>query len=149
MPILLFICLFFLSIFRSGYIYASIMEFIRLINLGLIFYIVVNFLDNEKDIKRLLSVILFAGTGIALFGILQYLGVVAKPWWDNIRFLSIFFFYSMCRLFAFYVQGRVVFFIGIDGVYEFYDIQEGEGRDHPFYIYTLYCDPRYFYLQCY
>jgi len=77
-----------MAIFNSGYKYASIMEFIKLINLGVIFYIVVNFVKKGEDIKKLLNIILIIGTGIALFGILQYIGVIGNSWWDNPKFLS-------------------------------------------------------------
>ncbi len=87
-PILLFFMLSLVTIFRSGYIYGSVMEIIRFVILGLIFYLVVNCMTIEKQIKRVLNLILAAGTGIALFGILQYLGVLDKSWWDKPLFLS-------------------------------------------------------------
>nr|MBU1328635.1 O-antigen ligase family protein [Candidatus Omnitrophota bacterium] len=64
------------------------MEIYRFINLGLIFYITVNFIIDEKDIKSVLNLILAAGVCVSIFGILQYLGVIGKSWWDNPKFLS-------------------------------------------------------------
>lgn len=87
-PILLFLLVSLISFFNSRYINASITEFIRLVNLALVFYIVVNFIDTREKIKRLLNIILITGTGIALFGLLQYLGVIEKFWWSNKGFLS-------------------------------------------------------------
>ena len=87
-PILLFGLISFISIFNSKYIYGSIMEVIKFIILALIFYIVVNFIREEREIKRILNVVLMIGTGIALFGILQYLGVITKSWWDKPWLLS-------------------------------------------------------------
>ncbi|MBU4342660.1 MAG: O-antigen ligase family protein [Candidatus Omnitrophica bacterium] len=88
MPILLFFIVFAISSFTSVYIYGSFMEFLRLLNLALIFYIVVNFIRSEAEIKRLLTVIVAIGAGIALFGILQYLGVIQRSWWSSPVFLS-------------------------------------------------------------
>ena len=64
------------------------MEFIRLMTLAAVFFIVVNFVDTREKIKRIINIMLAAGTGIALFGILQYLGVIDNSWWGNARFLS-------------------------------------------------------------
>ena len=87
-PILLFFIVFVISSFNSAYIHGSFMELLRLLNLALIFYIVVNFIRSEAQIKRLLAVIVAIGTGIALFGILQYLGVMQRSWWSSAEFLS-------------------------------------------------------------
>ena len=87
-PILLFFILSLVTIFRSSYFYGSVMEIIKFINLALIFYIVVNFIIDEKQIKKTLNLILIISTAIALFGILQYLNIVDKSWWDNPKFLS-------------------------------------------------------------
>ena len=88
MPILLFAIISLISIINSKYIYGSIMEIVKFVILALIFYIVVNFIKGERKIKRMLNIILAIGTGVALFGILQYLGVIDKSWWDNAMFLS-------------------------------------------------------------
>jgi O-antigen ligase/tetratricopeptide (TPR) repeat protein len=48
----------------------------------------VNCIVTESQIKRILNAILMAGAGIALFGILQYLGVADRSWWDKPLFLS-------------------------------------------------------------
>lgn len=87
-PILLFLAVFLITTFNSRYLYTSVMELVRLSSLAIIFYIVVNFINEEKRIKRLINVILGVGTGIALFGILQYLGFFDKSWWDSAGFLS-------------------------------------------------------------
>ncbi|MBU4590673.1 MAG: O-antigen ligase family protein [Candidatus Omnitrophica bacterium] len=87
-PILLFFILSLIAVFRSDYIYGSVMEIARFIILGLVFYLVVNCITIEKQIKRILNLILVTGTGIAMFGILQYLGVLDKSWWDKPLFLS-------------------------------------------------------------
>lgn len=87
-PILSFFFVFIIASFNSGYIYATLTEFIRLASLAAVFYIVVNFINKENEIKRLLDVALMVSTGIALFGILQYLGALDRSWWDSPRFLS-------------------------------------------------------------
>lgn len=87
-PILLFLCLCIVTIFNSMYIHGAIMEFTRLVCLAAIFYIVINFMTREEDIKRVLNIVLMASTSIALFGILQYLGIIDRSWWDSSRFLS-------------------------------------------------------------
>ena len=87
-PILLFALISIISIINSKYIYGSIMEIIKFAILALIFYIVINFITGMKQIKRTLDIILMVGSGIALFGILQYLGIIDKSWWYNPRFLS-------------------------------------------------------------
>ena len=87
-PILLFLGISIIAILNSRYIYGSIMEFIRLMTLAAVFFIVVNFVDTREKIKRIINIMLATGTGIALFGILQYLGVIDNSWWGNARFLS-------------------------------------------------------------
>ena len=87
-PILSFFFVFVIASFNSSYIYTTLMEFTRLLTLVVIFYIVINFIDKEREIKRLLNAILVTGTGIALFGILQYLGVIDRSWWAVPKFLS-------------------------------------------------------------
>lgn len=87
-PVLLFFIFSIAATFRSGYVYGSVTEIIKFIILGIIFYLTVNCVTTEKQIKRTLNVILTAGTGIALFGILQYLGAADKSWWDRQLFLS-------------------------------------------------------------
>ncbi|MBU1148432.1 MAG: O-antigen ligase family protein [Candidatus Omnitrophica bacterium] len=87
-PILSFFFVFVIASFNSSYIYATLAEFVRLLSLAVIFYIVINFINKEREIKKLLDVILMTGTGIALLGILQYLGVIDRSWWDVPRFLS-------------------------------------------------------------
>ncbi|MBU1006215.1 MAG: O-antigen ligase family protein [Candidatus Omnitrophica bacterium] len=87
-PIALFFLLSIFAICRSDYSYASIMEIFRLVVLGLIFYLVINFINTERQVRRILNIILLTGTGVALFGILQYLGVADKSWWDKPLFLS-------------------------------------------------------------
>lgn len=87
-PIISFAFISLISIINSKYIYGSIMEIIKFVILALIFYIVVNFIKEEHKIKRILNIILCIGTGIALFGILQYLGVFLNTWWDDPKFIS-------------------------------------------------------------
>lgn len=87
-PMALFLSLCLFSFFNTGYLYASIMEFLKFANLALLFYIVVNSIDEEYKIKRILSIILASATAIAMFGILQYLGILPRGWWDRYNFLS-------------------------------------------------------------
>jgi len=87
-PMALFLSLCLFSFFNTKYFYASIMEFLKFANLALLFYIVVNFIDEEYKIKRILSIILASSTAIAMFGILQYLGVMPRDWWGRYDFLS-------------------------------------------------------------
>jgi len=87
-PILLFLLICLFSFLNTKYFYGSIMEFLRIINLILLFYIVVIHINEERRIKRLLNIILLSSTAIAMFGILQYLGVMPKDWWDRYNFLS-------------------------------------------------------------
>ncbi|MBU1853005.1 MAG: O-antigen ligase family protein [Candidatus Omnitrophica bacterium] len=88
MPLLFFLCIFIVTSFNSDYMYATLTEFVRLFSLVAIFYIVVNFIRSRQEIKTLLNVVLTSATAIALFGILQYLGVLDRPWWSSPEFLS-------------------------------------------------------------
>lgn len=76
------------SSFNSKYIYGAIAEIARFISLGLIFYITVNFIMEEKDIKKILNLLLITGSCVAIFGICQYFGIIPKEWRANPRFLS-------------------------------------------------------------
>lgn len=88
MPILVLLGVYVIGIFHSHYIYGSIMECTRLFILAAIFYLVINFVREEQDIKKILNIILMSGAAIAVFGILQYMGALNKEWWDNPGFLS-------------------------------------------------------------
>lgn len=91
-PIDIAVLIFFLtaviSSFNFKYIYGSVAEISKFISLGLIFYITVNFITEESDIKKILNLLLVTGSCVAIFGIFQYFGIIPKDWWANRRFLS-------------------------------------------------------------
>lgn len=88
MPILIFALLAIASIFRSPYKYDSIIELFKLLNLIAIFYLVVNNVKERGQISKIVNIIVILGGALSLFGIIQYLGGTANPWWSNKRFLS-------------------------------------------------------------
>jgi len=88
MAIALFFLVAVVSSLNSRYAYSAVMEMARFAGLVMIFYIVVNFITEEKDIRKILNLILMSAGAVAVLGIFQYLGALPKPWWDNPRFLS-------------------------------------------------------------
>jgi O-antigen ligase/tetratricopeptide (TPR) repeat protein len=83
-----FLFIFIMSAFKSKYLYGSIMEIVNLSVMILLFYAVVNFMDNTEGIRKALNVIVVFVTGLALAGIFQHLGVIDNRWWSDKSFLS-------------------------------------------------------------
>jgi len=87
-PILFFVILAVVSVFRAGYKHDSMIEFVKLLNIIAIFYLVINNLKDKRDIKRMVNLIVILGGALSLFGIVQYVGGITDYWWHQKKFIS-------------------------------------------------------------
>lgn len=87
-PALLFIALAAVSIIRAEYKYASMVEFLKLLNIAAVFCLVINNIEEKRDIERITSLIVILGAGFSLFGIIQYFGGITNFWWHQKKFIS-------------------------------------------------------------
>ena len=52
-----------------------------------IYYMIVNEFDH-KMVMRVILAVVFAGTVISLYGLMQYMGVLGHSWWDPAEFVA-------------------------------------------------------------
>lgn len=86
-PITIFIILAALSLLFSRYKHDSFFAFLMILSYIGIYYLVANEFDHPMR-RRLIWVVVFVGTGLSLYGILQYFGLVDNSWWFPKEFLS-------------------------------------------------------------
>jgi len=87
-PLFLIILLSFVTIFYSVYKYASIVYFLRLVSYIALFYLVLNTITTHKRFYYLLWVIFLTVSFYALYGILQYRGLIEKNYWAEANSLA-------------------------------------------------------------
>lgn len=128
-PLLLFLLLAAASIFRAPYMHDSLIEFSKLVNLIAIFYLTVNHINDRRDIKKVVNVIVIVGAVLSIFGIIQYLGGITNSWWDIKNFLSSV--YVNHNHFAGFLELSIPLCIGLA-------LGERNGMKRPFYIYLFF-----------
>jgi O-antigen ligase len=87
-PLFFILALSFLSIFYSVYKYASIISFLRLISYIALFYLVLSSVTTNKRFHYILWIIFISSSFYALYGILQYRGLIEKNYWAELTSLS-------------------------------------------------------------
>ena len=92
-PILVFLGIAVIStIFISSYKYLSIDWLANLITYAAIYFIIVNNIHTEVEIKWLIRAMLFAGTIVGVYGILRYFGVLdILPHSEDRRISSVYY----------------------------------------------------------
>ncbi len=87
LSIFAFLALAFISAIFSVYKHDSIYAFLRLLGyIGAYYLIAYNFDVTMK--RRLLGLVLLIGTGLSLYGLLQYIGILDHSWWYPSGFLA-------------------------------------------------------------
>ncbi|MFA6142161.1 MAG: O-antigen ligase family protein [Candidatus Omnitrophota bacterium] len=86
-PILLFAIIAVISFIFSVYRHDSFYALVRLFGYIGIYYLVVNEFDHDLR-KKLVWFIIFTGTAISAYGILQYFGTLNREWWFPQGFLA-------------------------------------------------------------
>lgn len=86
-PIMIFAVLALISFIFSIYRHDSFYALLRLFGYIGIYYLVVNEFDHKMR-QRLEILVICAGTGISLYGLLQYFGLFNHDWWEPQKFLA-------------------------------------------------------------
>ena len=77
----------FLSFVFSKYKHPSFYALLELAGYIGIYYLVINEFDRNM-IKRLVALVIFMGTALSAYGLLQYFGLLGRSWWYPQGFLS-------------------------------------------------------------
>jgi len=86
-PIGLFLALSVISCVVSIYKYDSLLALIRVFCYAGLFYVIVN--NYTRSLRRfIIGLIICMGTGLSLFGLLQYFGLLGHNWWHPDEFLA-------------------------------------------------------------
>ena len=86
-PILIFSMLAVISFIFSIYKHASFLALLRLFSYVGIYYLVVN--NCNRAMKRyLITLVICIGTGLSVYGLLQYFGILPHSWWQPRNFLA-------------------------------------------------------------
>jgi O-antigen ligase len=83
----LFVILAFISCFFSVYKYNSFYFFLRLLVFTGFYYLVAKNFDTDMK-NRLCELIVILGTGLSIYGLLQYFNHLGHPWWYPQGFLA-------------------------------------------------------------
>lgn len=86
-PIMAFAGLAILSFIFSIYKHDSFYALLRLFAYIGVYFLVVNNFDRQM-LRRLLGLVILIGTGLSVYGFLQYFGELGHSWWDPKNFLA-------------------------------------------------------------
>lgn len=86
-PIAIFIILALGSFIFSGYKYESLLSLLKLFSYIGIYYLIVNGSDHAMR-KKLAWLAIFIGTGLSIYGLLQYGNYLDRSWWIPKDFLA-------------------------------------------------------------
>jgi O-antigen ligase len=85
--ILAFLILAAVSVIFSVYKHDSFYAFLRLLGYAGVYYLIVYNFDLSMK-KQLLGLALVIGTGLSIYGLLQYIGILEHSWWFPEEFLA-------------------------------------------------------------
>ncbi|NQT22244.1 MAG: O-antigen ligase family protein, partial [Candidatus Omnitrophica bacterium] len=86
-PLLLLAILAVISFAFSIYKYASFNALLSLFAFIGIYYLIVNNFDKVM-VRRLITLVICLGTGLSIYGLLQYFGYLDHSWWRHDNFLT-------------------------------------------------------------
>ncbi len=78
LPILLFLGIAVAATLTSIYPHASRIELYRIINYVLLYYVVVSNIKSKPQIKRIVTLVILVGTGLAIYGLFSYFSGIEK-----------------------------------------------------------------------
>jgi len=103
LPILSFIAICVLSLIWSNSFFVSLKELPLFLAGPLLYFIIVNNINSEKQINQILSVVLLIGSTFGIYGILQYNGIDFAFWIGNYGRGKVFGLFGNVGYFAEYL----------------------------------------------
>jgi O-antigen ligase/Tfp pilus assembly protein PilF len=103
LPILSFISICLLSLFWSDSLMVSVKEFPLFLDGPFLFFVVINNINDERQIKRILNIVIITGSLFGIYGILQYQGIDFSFWRGNTGRQAVFGLFSNVNYFAEYL----------------------------------------------
>jgi len=104
LPIFSFIAICILSIIWSNSLFVSLQELPLFLAGPLLYFIVINNIDNEQQINRILNISLIIGGLFGVYGILQYKGIDFSFWIRNLGRNKVFGLFGNVNYFAEYLM---------------------------------------------
>jgi O-antigen ligase/Tfp pilus assembly protein PilF len=102
-PILSFISICILSLIWSNSFFVSLKELPLFLAGPLLYFIITNNISNERQISRILNILLIVGGLFGIYGILQYKGIDFSFWLRNIGRQQVFGLFGNVNFFAEYL----------------------------------------------
>ena len=103
LPILSFISICILSLFWSDSAMVSVKEFPLLLAGPFLFFVVINNINDERQIRRILNIVIITGSLFGIYGILQYQGIDLSFWKGNVGRQAVFGLFGNVNYFAEYL----------------------------------------------
>jgi len=102
-PILSFIAICLLSLIWSNSFFSSLKELPLFLTGPLLYFIIINSINDERQVRRILNVLLIVGSLFGIYGILQYMGIDFDFWKGNIARQQVFGLFGNVNYFAEYL----------------------------------------------
>ena len=103
LPIISFIAICTLSLIWSNTFFTSLKELPLFLIGPLLYFVIVNNIRDEKQINRIIGVVLIVGTALGIYGIFQYYGIDFPFWVNNIGRHQVFGLFGNVNFFAEYL----------------------------------------------
>jgi O-antigen ligase/tetratricopeptide (TPR) repeat protein len=103
LPILSFIAICALSLIWSNSFFVSLKELPLFLAGPLLYFVITNSINDERQINRILNVLLIIGTLFGIYGIFQYNGIDFSFWIRNIGRQQVFGLFGNANYFAEYL----------------------------------------------
>jgi len=102
-PIIGFIFICILSLLWSESPFLSLLELSLFLAGPILYFVIINNIENRKQVHRILAAILITGSLLGIYGILQYLGIDFSFWSKNIGRAQVFGLFGNVNYFAEYL----------------------------------------------
>jgi O-antigen ligase len=103
LPILSFISICLLSLFWSDSVMVSVKELPLLLAGPFLYFVVINNINDERQIRRILNIVIITGSLFGIYGILQYQGIDLSFWKGNVGRQAVFGLFGNVNYFAEYL----------------------------------------------
>jgi len=103
LPVLSFISISLLSLFWSNSFLLSVTELPLFLAGPFLYFITINNINNEKQIKTILNTVIILGSLFGIYGILQYLGIDFSFWGGNVGRQAVVGLFGNVNYFAEYL----------------------------------------------
>lgn len=102
-PVISYMLISILSLIWSQNIFSSLKELPLFLAGPLLYFIVINNIDNPRQINRIVNILLTVGALFGIYGILQYMGIDFSIWSRNIGRQRVFGLFGNVNFFAEYL----------------------------------------------